>query len=163
MTSPYSVYSANMVVICNALITRVQAGIALPGTFTTPPLSTAVFYGDQRTIPTTPAICIEPGDKTRTLAGAPQMTQNDFEIYLMVYHNKVQSVETTRAECDQLAYELEHWLHQDLQLQNGGPTPNLIHGYVRTNESGYTVKAGTLYRSARLTYAGRNKTSLADS
>jgi hypothetical protein len=120
-----------------------------------------VFYGDQDRIPRTPAICVEPNDKSRTLAGVPNMTENIFEIYLMIYHNKVQSNETTRLEVDQLAYAVELFLHQDLQLTNGDAAdPYMIHGFVRSNESGYTYKAGTLYRTARLTWYGKNKTSL---
>lgn len=167
MTSPYSVYSANIVVITNKLIQRVGDGIA-GGAYTLtafPAFSTAdIYFGDQDSIPRTPSICVEPGEKTRTLQGVSQMTKNEFEIYLMVYHNRVQSVQQTREECDQLAYEIEKWLHADLQLALGVPaTPALIHGFVRQNESGYAVKNNTLYRSARLTYMGENKTSLAES
>jgi hypothetical protein len=156
MTSPYSPYSPSIVVITDALIAKLESPPAL--TFTLAP--TAVFFGDQDRIPSTPAVCVEPGEKNRTLNGAGQMTDNEFEIYILVYHNKVQGNETTRRECDILAYEIEKYLHTDLQLLVGGSDPRLIHGFVRSNESGYTFKQNTLYRSARLTYYGRNKTSL---
>jgi hypothetical protein len=68
----------------------------------------------------------------------------------------------SRKQADQLAYDIELFLHQDLQLKdpNNGNAPTLIHGFVREVESGYAVKRNTLYRSSRLTYFGRNKTSL---
>lgn len=166
MTSPYSIYSANIVVITNKLLTRVGDGIGA-GAYTLtnfPTFSTDdIYYGDQDLLPRTPSVCIEPNDKNRSLAGAPNMTDNEFEIYAMIYHNKVQSNATTRQEVDQLAYEIEAWIHKDLQLKLGTSTPALIHGFVVSNESGYTFKNNTLYRTARLTYKGKNKTSLAES
>lgn len=158
MTSPYSIYSASITVIAKALKTFIEA--APGGTFTIAP--TEVFYGDQDLIPTTPALCVEPNDKNRTLEGAPNMTLNEFEILLLVYHNKVQDNRLTREETDVLAYELEKYLHTNLQLTIAG-TPHVIHGFVRSNESGYAYKNNTLYRSARLTWYGKNKTSLAES
>jgi hypothetical protein len=123
------------------------------------PLTDCV-YGDQDRIPTTPYACVEPSNKVRSLEGVPNMTRNEFEIFVIIYHNGIQSNQVTRKETDMLAYDIEFLLHQDLQLHSPDGTRNLIHGYVRQNESGYTVKAGTLYRSARLTYFGLNKTSL---
>jgi hypothetical protein len=154
LTGPYAPYSANIVVIATELQVRINAAKA---TFTTPVVD--VWYGDQDRIGTTPTVCIEPSDKTRELSGAPNMTENNFEIYILVYHNKVQDNQITRKEVDQLAFEIEKLLHQDLQLATAG-VPRLIHGYVTRNESGYVWKNGTLYRTARLTYRGKNKTSL---
>ena len=160
MTSPYSIYSANMVIIAEKILQRIET--APSDTFTIVPAFTA--YGDQDRLPSTPAVCVEPGDKDRTLEGVPNMTLNEFTIFVMVYHNKVQDNQLTRRECDMLAYEIEAYLHEDLQLTLGDPAaPALIHGFVRSNESGYSFKNGTLYRSARLTFYGKNKTSLADS
>jgi hypothetical protein len=150
MTGPYSTYSANMVLIAEAIFDVIDAAKA---TFTTPVED--VFYGDQDRIRTTPTICVEPSDKTRSLTGAPNMTENQFEVFILVYHNKVQDNQLTRKEVDQLAYEIEFLLHQDLQL--GGL---LIHGFVDRSESGYVYKSGTLYRTARMTFRGKNKTSL---
>lgn len=154
MTGPYSVYSSNMVPIAEAIEAKIVASM---GTFSTP--VQAVFYGDQDRIAVTPTVCVEPSDKTRELSGAPNMTENTFEIFILVYHNKVQDNQLTRKEVDQVAYEIEQLLHQDLQLKVAG-VPKLIHGFVMRNESGYVFKGGTLYRTARLTYRGKNKTSL---
>lgn len=158
MTSPYSTYSANIVVIAEALMTRIQLGMSTPGTFTVVPVD--LFFGDQNKVPHSPTVCVEPGEKNRTIQGAPDMTLNEFEIYILVYANSVTELQDQRRVCDQLAYELEKWIHGDLQLLAGGSDPHLIHGFVRSNESGYTYRNNTLYRSARLTYYGKNKTSL---
>ena len=157
MTYPYP---ANIIPIAEEVISRIQAAGA---TFSTPVDPSNVYYGDQDRIPATPSICIDPGDKTRSLAGAPNMTLNEFEIYVIIYHNKIQEMQLTRKEADQLAYEVEFMLHQDLQLKTNPSDVNsglLIHGFVNKVEPGYTTKANTTYRSTRLTYYGQNKTSL---
>jgi hypothetical protein len=156
MSQPYPTYPGDITVVAKRIETIVDAAKA---TFRVPVLD--VWYGDQDRIPRTPAICIEPNEKNRTLAGLPNMTENEFQIYIMVYHNKAQDNQNTRLECDQVAFDVEKLLHQDLQLTAGNPSdPMMIHGFVRSNESGYTFKAGTLYRSARLSWFGKNKTSL---
>jgi hypothetical protein len=150
-------YPGDITSIAEALQTKIAGG-----TFTVTPSDSNpmdVWYGDQNTIGRTPTVCIEPDEKQRTLEGLPNMTVNEFTIFILVYHNKVQDMQLTRKECDVLAYEIEKLIHQDLQLTNGG-SPRLIHGFVRQNESGYTYKGNTLYRTARLTFYGKNKTSL---
>lgn len=153
MTYPYP---GDLYTVTNLLYQKIDGAKA-----TLLPLAVAaVYYGDQDIVPVTPAVCIEPGSRTRTLQGAPNMTLNEFEVYILVYHAKVQDDMTTRKEVDQVAYSLEKLIHQDLQLKNGGATPNMIHGFVRSHESGIKYMQNTLYRSARLTYYGQNKTSL---
>jgi hypothetical protein len=154
MTSPYP-YTANTSVIAQVIVDKI---VANKDNFVIP--VTGVMYGDQDRIPTTPYVCIEPNDKSRVLAGAPNMTKNEFEIFILIYFNNVRDISINRKQADELAYDIEHFLHQDLQLRSPDGTANLIHGFVRLNESGYTVKQNTLYRSARLTYFGMNKTSL---
>jgi hypothetical protein len=149
---PYP-YPADLGVIANACFDKVQANEANLGIAVT-------YYGDQDMLPVTPAVCIEPSDKVRTLAGAPNMTENVFEVFILVYHSKVQDMQVTRREVDALAYQIEKLFHLDLQLKNGGPDPRVIHGFIREVESGYALKGTTLYRAARLTYFGKNKTSL---
>jgi hypothetical protein len=158
MTGPYSTYPGNPKLVAERIVTKLNA-VKLT---VHPTLDIAtVYYGDQDRFPATPSVCVEPGDKNRTLQGAPNMTQNDFEMFILVYHNKVQGNQNTRKEVDDLAYSIEQFMHQDLQLTNGNPSdPYMIHGFVATSESGYAFKAGTLYRVVRLTWRGRNKTSL---
>jgi hypothetical protein len=156
MTGPYP-YPGSIVTLTELLIDKIAGNAA---NFIIPFTEEDVYYGDQDRIPRTPSVCLEPGDKNRELEGSPNMTKNQFQIYILIYHNKAQDIQLTRKECDQLAYDIEQYIHQDLQLKNGGTTPNVIHGFIRANESGYTFKQGTLYRTARLTYYGLNKTSL---
>lgn len=155
MSSPYSVYTSKVSVIASELKTRIDA---VKGTFT-PPIQD-VWYGDQDRIPRTPALCVEPSDKARDLEGVPNMTRNEFEVFLLIYHNKAQDNQDTRLEVDQIAEQVEDFLHTDLQLVVAG-NPLIIHGYVTRIESGMQYKQGTLYRAARITYYARNKTSLA--
>jgi len=155
-------YPADITSIAEALQAKIVAA-AVASAFTVFPddgNDMDVWYGDQNTIGRTPSVCIEPDEKQRTLEGAPNMTVNEFTVFILIYHNKVQDMQITRKECDVLAYEIEKLIHQDLQLLNGGSTPRLIHGFVRSNESGYVYKGNTLYRVARLTFYGKNKTSL---
>lgn len=153
MTYPYP---TDLSIITQLLIDKITTAAA---TFDTP-VQLPVFYGDQNRIPKTPMVCIEPANKVRTLAGVPNMTENEYEVLIIVYGNKVQEMQTTRKQVDHLAFQIEFLIHQDLQLKNGGPTPNMIHGYVRQSESGYAWKGNTLYRTNRLTWYGKNKTSL---
>lgn len=151
MTSPYSTYTADPSTVCQALIDKITGN---KENFVIPVVD--IFYGDQQRITHTPTICVEPSQKTRELAGAPNMTMNTFEIIVLVLINKVADTIITRKQSDQLAYDVEKFLHQDLQL-NG----LLIHGFVERSESGVTTKNNTMYRAARLVYHGLNKTSLA--
>jgi len=159
MTGPYP-YPANITKITEALFNRIVAGVAgapysVLSDGETVLLEEDVYYGDQSRLPHATAVCLEPSDKDRVLSGAPNMTTNDFTIFILVYVQLVQDVQQTRKDADNLAYDIEHWLHQDLQLSG-----TLIHGFVSRAESGFTFKQNTLYRSSRMTYSGRNKTSL---
>ena len=154
MTYPYP---GNIAVIAQLLVDKISGHAA---SFVIPFTSADVYYGDQNIIPRTPTVCVEPDNKQRRLAGVPNMTENDFTIFILVYINKVQELQVSRKQADNLAYDIEQYIHQDLELKNGGSTPNLIHGYVISSESGFVFKQGTLYRSARLTYHGLSKTSL---
>lgn len=148
-------YPADPTVIAQRIFDKLDANKA---TFDTPVQD--VFKGDQDRIPRTPAVCIELGDKSRELQGAPDMTLNTYEVLILLYHNKVQDIQDTYEEVNHLAYQIEHLLHQDLQLKNGTSNPYMIQGFVTRHEPGFSNKAGTIYRSARLTWTGTNKTSL---
>ena len=156
MTYPYP---ADLTVINQALVDKIVAGIGA-GAYTLPFTAADVYYGDQERLPRTPSICVESGDRPRNLAGVPNMTENVFTHFILVYHNPVAELQQTRKDVDHLAYQIEHWLHQDLQLKDSGGNPRLIYGFVINHESGFTFKRETLYRTARLTFQGKNKTSL---
>lgn len=115
-----------------------------------------IYYGDQEKFPEVPAICVDPGTRPRRLEGVSYRSHNDFNIYIMFYFAKVdQSNQDTRKQIQQIAEAAETLIHQDPQF--GGL---LIHGFCELNESGYTYRAGTMYRSNRVTFSGYSKTRL---
>lgn len=109
----------------------------------------AVFYGDQNRVAVTPTIAVDPGSKSRVLNGAPRRTMTTFEVFVMIYHARVQDTQVTRKEADALAEAIEDLIHQDRTLGGG-----LIHCMVDKVESGYSFRSGTMYRSSRLTFGG---------
>jgi hypothetical protein len=122
-----------------------------------------LWYGDQDKIPTARTICVEPVVVNRTLAGAPDMVENNFSVALMVYIVRIGEVQALRSECNALAEAIEDVLHLHLDLDDNVHTPNsdiIIHGFVDENLSGYSVKQGRLIRSSRLSWSGKSKTSL---
>lgn len=114
-----------------------------------------VYYGDQNKIPGTPAVCIEPNNRGRTLQGVSYRTDNEFLVFIMVYVSRVQDEQLSRKQAQQLSEAIEALIHKDAQL--GGL---LIHGFCELNESGYTFRNGTLFRTNRITYSGYSKTAL---
>jgi hypothetical protein len=115
-----------------------------------------VFYGDQSKYPAVPAVAIEPNSRPRTLNGLSFRTDNNFTVYILCYHNQLdQSIQKTRQQIQQLSENIETLIHQDPQL--GGL---LVHCFCENNESGYTYRSGTLYRSNRITFSGYSKTML---
>jgi hypothetical protein len=114
-----------------------------------------VYYGDQELMPRTPSICVDPGTEQRTLQGVSFRTDNNFVVYIYVYHAKIQDNQLTRKEVQQVSEAIATLLHQDPQL--GGL---VIHSYVALNESGYTYRGKTMYRTNRLTFEPYSKTRL---
>lgn len=117
-----------------------------------------VFWGDQDKIPRTSAACIEPVMKTRELAGVPRRTDVPMELYVMVYHAKIQDVQVTTRECVIQAEAIETLLHQDAQM--GGL---FIHTLVTAIEPGFARRTATLFRSTRITFTALSKVSLPQS
>lgn len=113
-----------------------------------------VYYGDQDKLPRSPAICIDTGRKQRQLAGVAvaRRTENTFLIYIIVYHGEVRNSQVNRRDADVLAEQVETLLHQDPTF--GGL---VIHGFVKEIVSGYSRKANSTYRSARLAWEGQTK------
>lgn len=119
-----------------------------------------IFYGDQDRIPHTPTVCVEPGDKRRELNGAPRRTSVIITTYLLVYHNPVKSVAQIREEDDLLAESVESLIHQDAQMKDSGGNDQVIDSLVTVIESGYQVKANTLFRASRMTIEVRSQVQL---
>lgn len=114
-----------------------------------------VYYGDQEKFPRTPSVCVDPGNRQRALQGVSYRTDNNFTIYILVYHAMLQDNQVTRKEVQQLAEAIETLLHADPTL--GG---NVIHSFCSLNESGYVYRNSTMYRTNRMTFEPYSKTRL---
>lgn len=116
----------------------------------------SVFYGDQMKLPQVPAVCVEPNNRQRTLAGATYRTDNNFTVYLLCYNASVTDSDlVVRKQIQQMSEAIETLIHQDPQF--GGL---LVHGFCESNESGYTYRSNTLYRTNRILYNGLSRTAL---
>jgi hypothetical protein len=120
------------------------------------PLALAdIWFGEQNKIPRTPAVCVIGDGKSREPAGAPRAVMNTFHVRIDVYVMKVQDVQVSDMEVLTLADNLETVLHADLTFDG------LVFGsLVVSNEQGVFNKAGTNYRSARLSLELKSKTQL---
>lgn len=114
-----------------------------------------VYYGDQEKFPRTPSICVDPGPLQRTLQGVSFRTDNNFAIYILVYHAKIQDNQLSRKEAQQISEAITTLIHQDPQL--GGL---VIHSFCPLNESGYVYRQNTMYRTNRITFEPYSKTRL---
>jgi hypothetical protein len=114
-----------------------------------------IFYGDQEKFPATPCICVDPVTRTRDLQGVSFRTDNNFTVYVLVYHGRVQDNQLTRKQAQQIAEAVETLLNNDSQL--GGLT---INAWCSNNESGYVFRQGTMWRTNRVTFSGYTKTRL---
>lgn len=116
----------------------------------------AVFFGDQADIPKSPTVCVEPVDKVKDLQGANRYCLVRFRVGVLLYHSRIQDDQLTREEADTFGEAIEHYLdsYQDGTSPPGTLGGLLIHGFVNTFESGYTVRNNNQFRSVRLTYEG---------
>src|SRR5262245_1034724 len=78
--------------------------------------SADVYYGDLEKFPRTHSICVDPGQRPRILNGVSFRTDNNFILYIYVYHARVQDNQVTRKEVQQVSEAIETLLHQDPQL-----------------------------------------------
>lgn len=115
----------------------------------------AVYYGDQTQIPTTPAVCVAPGNKQRQFQGASYTTLNTLETYVFLYYGKVQDVQLNLHAAQAMADSLEPFVQADLKL--GG---NVIAVLCTQNEPGMINKMGSLMVGNRLTFESMTKTML---
>lgn len=122
-------------------------------TFT--PAVQAVYYGDQKQIPVTPAITVAPGQKTRALAGAPRRPVNDFEVYVSIFFSNVRAIEFNHRDADLLAEAVEAKIHEDIVM--GGL---VINSMVVLNEAGFLNKDNSQFRGNRLIVQAMSKTLL---
>lgn len=114
-----------------------------------------VFYGDQEKLPVSPCICVDPGTRPRTLNGVSYTGTNDFTVYILVYHARVQDNQLTRKQVQQISEIAERLMMKDPQM--GGL---VIHCAVTENESGYVYRNNTMYRTNRITFTAMSRTRL---
>lgn len=114
-----------------------------------------VYYGDQDRLPRTPAVCVESGTKRRDLEGTPFYTRVSLPVMIMIYHSKIQDEQQNRKAADQLAEDIEAYLHADKQM--GG---TVIYGMVTEVDPGYAHRGGALLRAVRMTWEGTSKVQI---
>lgn len=124
----------------------------------------AVFYGDQSTIPESPTICVEPGQKERQLAGSPMMTDNIIRVGIIVYSTHVEN-EAAQKNGDRVSEDIEDFLNlrsQPTMLYEDGDLlgGNIMAGFVESIASGYQMKSDRKMRANRIIYRADTHTHL---
>jgi len=112
-----------------------------------------IWYGADDLIPETPAITIAPEGKSRTVIETGHMTYNNFTVTITIYHARLGDPAVTRRECDQMAEDVEAYLHSNIRL--GGLVYTSL---VETVEPGVARRANVILKATRLTWVGRSKT-----
>lgn len=114
-----------------------------------------VWYDIDDMVPTTPAILVEPGDKSREISNTGHMVINTFQVNVILLHSRMASKSETNDEALTLAEEVESYLHDNKTL-NG----LIIHGYVSKLEQGSVAQQKVLLRATRLLWQGMSKTRI---
>lgn len=140
----------DVAVYLQSLIEANQNALSIP--------NNGIYYGDQQRIPVTPCVCIETGDKSSQLNGAPRRVMTTMTNYILVYHSKVASVEDNRKNDDLFAEAVEDLVHADASM--GGL---VIDSLVTSIEYGYQMRSNTLFRASRLTVEARQQEQLPSS
>jgi hypothetical protein len=129
-----------------------------------------VFYGDQKLIPRTPAICVEPGPMRRNLKGAtgPYPTMdNQFNLVIMCYlYSLAGNIQALEINKDLFLDQVQDVLHADYKLSGspGTTEPGLvIWSHCESIDPGYTIRSGVLMRCGRISWTAMNRSFLLDS
>lgn len=117
-----------------------------------------VYYGDQERIPRNPSVCLETGETSRELNGAPRRVAVSMTVYLMVYHNALKAgAAGQRRENDMLAKLLQDELHKNEHKDLGGL---IVHGFCTRAEAGWQQKSDGLWQATRITYEAQSQVLL---
>lgn len=127
--------------------------------------TSAIFYGDQLTIPESPTVCVEPAQKQRALAGAPMITDNDVRVAVITYSTHLDSNEAAQKNGDKVIEDIEDLLNLRSQpsiLYEDGDQLNgtVTSGYVESIAHGYVLLNDRKMRSNRLIWVGSTHTHL---
>lgn len=119
-----------------------------------------VFYGDQNLIPATPVVCVEPDGKDVTQITGFRKIDYDVNIFLLVYHGAIGSIQLNRQNTDLLAESIETLIHADKGLLRADGTASVIHCYITKIASGYVKKGNSTLRASRLTFLAKTQAQL---
>jgi len=108
-----------------------------------------VYYGDQAGIPLVPSATVEAGSAEREYTQTGLHTTRTVPIIIVIYHGKVDDVQTIKKSLDDFAQAVEDALHQDSTL--GGL---VINGLVTSIEPGVASVGKAQYQAHRLTWEG---------
>ena len=146
-------------VVANRILDLLKAGSP---NFRLPVPLANFYYGDQEQVPGDPVVCVEAGLKGREMHATQNRTLNTIQTSIFVYHARMQQIQLTRLEADQLGEDIEQLLHANLQLKDvNGNNPIVIHGFVQEFDPTYVFRTGTLYRTVRMTHTATTMTALA--
>lgn len=121
----------------------------------------SVWFGDQRMLPRTPTLCVEPGRVSRELYATQNRTANDIDTTFLIYHSPVQEKQEARAEAIRLAEYFVHYLEMNhLRLFDAAGNQLTIHGHGIEIDPGFAYKAGTLYHAIQVNWRSITKTWL---
>jgi hypothetical protein len=115
-----------------------------------------VFYGDQDLIGATPAVAVETGPLTQTLAGVSYRTENTFVVFFLVYHGELRNKQATKKACEELAEAIRTEVNANLTLDG-----LVLQGNVTNIEPGYAIRSNTMMRTTRISWTGISKTRIA--
>ena len=124
----------------------------------------AVYYGDQSTFPTYPAVCVEPAITTRDLSGIPYQTDNNFTVSILVYVASLEGIENIQEKCDAVAEDVQDAVNaESVDSQFAGGTRFggiIVSGNAARLEYGYKMLSNRLTRCNRIVWQGFTKTRL---
>jgi hypothetical protein len=114
-----------------------------------------VWYSDQSRIPRYPAVCVQSDTQTDTLTGANRRVTQIITVLVLIYHGQVQPASENLIAADELTEAIKTFLNTDDDLEG-----MIVHGYVRSTESGQVARGNTPVRASRLTYEATAKENL---
>jgi hypothetical protein len=121
----------------------------------------SVWFGDQRMLPRTPSLCVEPGRVARELYATQNRTTNEIDTTFLIYHSPVSEKQTARAEAIGLAEYFVHYMELNhLRLYAASGAQLTVHGHCMDLDPGFTYKQGTLYHAVQVNWRSITKTWL---
>lgn len=123
-----------------------------------------VFYGDQQSIPRSPAVVIENASVAREYSGAPYRTINTITVVIILYMAATTGIEEIQAACDELGEDIADVINTDAMPALYNPAGTQFGGLVINAgvilvEYGYAVKRNEILRANRLTIECLSKTA----